>query len=157
MKTDDADKLLDAGLSLVDKISQLLEGVRDNIYVNEYIMTMFPNVVEDKKEPKKSDRLAKKRREYDATYAGVEYILAGNAGSAANVVTVDAELLGVRTIFNTVAIYGFSQAAPGKRPCGCHIRPLCANCQHCAADRLGGSGIRHGCGKAEKWGRSRTL
>lgn len=105
MKTDDADKLLDAGLSLVDKISQLLEGVRDNIYVNEYIMTMFPNVVEDKKEPKNLTDLAKKRREYDATYAGVEYILAGNAGSAANVVTVDAELLGVRTIFNTVAIF----------------------------------------------------
>ncbi len=105
VKTDDADKLLDAGLSLIDKISQLLEGVRDNIYVNEYIMTTFPNVVDDKKEPKNLTDLAKKRREYDATYAGVEYILAGNASSTANVVTVDAELLGVRTIFNTVAIF----------------------------------------------------
>lgn len=105
VNTDEADKLLSAGLSLIDKLQQMLEGVRDNIYVNEYIMTTFPNVVEDRETPEKLTDLEKMRRQYDATYAGVEYILAGNASSGANMVFVDGEILGIRTIFNTVAIF----------------------------------------------------
>lgn len=103
--TKKAENILNAGLSLVDTLANMLEGVRDSIYVNEYIMTTFPNVVDAKETPKDQSDLEKMRAQYNATVAGVEYILIGKTDSSANVLAVDAELLGIRTIFNTVAIF----------------------------------------------------
>jgi len=98
--------ILDAGLSLIDTIAGMVEGVRDNLYVNEYIMTTFPNIVGSNIDVKKElTALQQKRMEYNATTAGVEYILIGGYDSSANILLVDAELLGIRTIFNTAAIF----------------------------------------------------
>ena len=98
--------ILDAGLSLIDTIAGMVEGVRDNLYVNEYIMTTFPNIVGSKIDVEKElTALQQKRKDYNATIAGVEYILIGGTDSSANVLLVDAELLGIRTIFNTAAIF----------------------------------------------------
>lgn len=105
VKTDDATNILNAGLSLIEMLEDALEGVRDSVYVNEYIMTTFPNVVTVKKESDDLTALQAKRKEYRPTVAGAEYILIGSTNSNANVIAVDAELLGVRTIFNTTAIF----------------------------------------------------
>lgn len=104
VKTDDVTNILNAGLSLIDMLGDVLEGIRDSVYVNEYILDTFPNVVSVKNEGDLTD-LQKKRKEYRATTAGVEYILIGNTDSDVNVLGVDAELLGIRTIFNIVAIF----------------------------------------------------
>lgn len=103
----DITKIFDAGLNLVDSLlSMMAEGVRDNIYVNEYIMTTFPNIVDEQDyDPSTATKLQQKRHEYNATNAGEEYILVGKADAEDNVNGAKARLLGVRTIFNTVAIF----------------------------------------------------
>lgn len=107
VNTDNATDIMDAGLSLISALEGALEGVRDNVYVNEYIMSVFPNVVAVKDLP--DDLTALQQRRFDAekiaTVAGVEYLLIGGTDSGFNVLGVDAELLGIRSIFNTVAIF----------------------------------------------------
>lgn len=106
VSTDNAEDIFNAGLSLTDTLLEALEGVRDNLYVNEYIMSTFPNVVREAyAEEENTTALQQKLQEYSATAAGVEYILIGNPDSGHNVNLVDAELLGMRTIFNSVAIF----------------------------------------------------
>ncbi len=108
--TEETENILNAGLSLVSALEGMLEGVRDNLYVNEYVMSMFSNVVmarENEKNPPNFTELQKRR--YDAgqtaTVAGVEYILIGGTDSGLNMLGVDAEILGIRLIFNTAAIF----------------------------------------------------
>ncbi len=99
--------IMEAGLALVRMLEDVLEGVRDNLYVNEYILATFPNVVMAKDLPDDLTQLQQRRfdAEQIATVAGVEYLLIGGTDSSLNVLGVDAELLGVRSIFNTVAIF----------------------------------------------------
>lgn len=99
------EKVMEIGIALVDRLVAILEEARDSIYVNEYIMTTFPNVVDSKETPSNQTDLMKKRAEYNATLAEVEYILTGKADTGSSVLIVDGELLGIRTIFNTVAIF----------------------------------------------------
>lgn len=103
--TSNGEKVMDMGIQLVDGLVAILEEARDSIYVNEYIMTTFPNVVDSKDMPSEQTDLMKKRAEYAATLAEVEYILTGNPDSDGSVLTIEAELLGIRTIFNSVAIF----------------------------------------------------
>ena len=107
VNTDNATEIMDAGLSLISALEGALEGVRDNIYVNEYIMSVFPNVVMAKDMPDDLTDLQQRRFDAEkiATMAGVEYLLIGGTDSSANVLLVDAELLGIRSVFNTVAIF----------------------------------------------------
>ena len=103
--TSNGEKVMDMGIQLVDGLVAILKEARDSIYVNEYIMTTFPNVVDSKDMPSEQTDLMKKRAEYAATLAEVEYILTGNPDSDGSVLTIEAELLGIRTIFNSVAIF----------------------------------------------------
>ena len=103
--TSNGEKVMDMGIQLVDGLVAILEEARDSIYVNEYIMTTFPNVVDSKDMPSEQTDLMKKRAEYAATLAEVEYILTGNPDSDGSVLTIEAELLGIRTIFNLSLIH----------------------------------------------------
>lgn len=108
LDTSSVDIILNMGTVLVDTITNILTNARDGIYVNEYIMSTFPNVVDDNpvriNESEFTD-LMKKRNSYNATIAEVEYIITGNANTKESVMTVEAQLLAFRTIFNTVAIF----------------------------------------------------
>lgn len=103
--SEDAIWIMEAGLSFIDKLVDSLEGIRDNLYVNEYIMMTFPNVVDTKKAQEEAAPLEKMRKQYSASEAEVEYILSGLCNSAASELAVDGKILGVRTIFNTIAIF----------------------------------------------------
>ena len=103
----DQKQLFTAGLNLVSSLTAMMgEGVRDSIYVNEYAMLTFPNIVDDRNFSESSaTQLQLTRHNYNATNAGVEYILVGKPDAEANVNGVKVRLLGTRTIFNTVAIF----------------------------------------------------
>lgn len=81
-----AKKLLEAGLNFIEGIANLLENARDNLYVDAYVMSMFPNYKEHYKEydtnKTKSDILASPRGEYLASYAEVEYVITGGGKGA---------------------------------------------------------------------------
>lgn len=103
----DQTHLFNAGLNLVKSLTLILgEGMRDDIYTNEYVMTTFPNIVADRDfDEGSATKLQSARHKYNATNAGVEYILVGKDDAEDNVKGVKARLLGTRTIFNTVAIF----------------------------------------------------
>jgi len=78
--------LLEAGLNFIEGIADLLENARDNLYVDAYVMSMFPNYKEHYKEydanKATSDILAAPRGEYLASYAEVEYVITGGGKGA---------------------------------------------------------------------------
>lgn len=114
-KNIDVEQTMQSGLNLIQGIAEMLEGARDNLYVNEYVLITFPNVVHhynmDEKAREKKEKeivthlLDKDYNTYNATQAEVEYIITGNPDTKASVVNIEARLLGIRTILNLVAIF----------------------------------------------------
>lgn len=127
--TEEAGAVMNAGLAFMDMLGSLLEGARDRIYVDEYILRTFPNAVYHYN-MSQSDRDTSVRQadspgtkydtewdsgpdyllednywKYCATEAEVEYILTGIADGSRAVDNVEARLLGIRTILNGVAIF----------------------------------------------------
>lgn len=104
--------VMQIGLNLFDKIGNFLEGLRDNLYVDAYAMTHFPNYAEHyAKEGSESSELVKKYGDYCASRAEVEYIIAGKSGTYGagfgyqNVNTVQGKLFCIRMLFNSLAIF----------------------------------------------------
>lgn len=106
---------MNVGLDLLAKLGDLLEDGRDNLYVNAYIMTMFPNyrdhykLVEDNETEK---QLSEEYKDYQASFAEVEYIITGKTGvqgesgfGEESVESMRAKLLGTRMLFNMISIY----------------------------------------------------
>lgn len=121
---DDVTNTMNAGLVLIDKIGQFLNDSRDNLYLNEYILMTFPNVVhhynldKSERETHNSNVESKKHgnkavmhiveepySKYNATQAEVEYIITGDPNTETSVAKVTAMLLGIRTLLNMVSIF----------------------------------------------------
>ncbi len=95
---------------IFDKILQMLENGRDSLYIAQYIVTYFPNYVDNYKATDSAPAATAKfnsapYKSYCASQAEVEYILTGKTDTGASVTTVKAMLLGVRTAFNLAAIF----------------------------------------------------
>ncbi len=115
MDTENTSAILSAGLDLIEKIGQVLEGARDSLYINEYAIAYFPNYVQhynaaDSDLAKDADNAyliddSKYFAPYNASQAELEYILTGNANATASVATISAQLLGIRMALNTAAIF----------------------------------------------------
>lgn len=111
LNTDSGLKLLKAASSLVDTLLSLLEGGRDSLYLNQYIVSYFPNYVDNYKVTSGASDMTKKFNEggayepYCANQVEVEYVLTGQRKGRTSVLEVQAMLLGVRTAFNLIAIF----------------------------------------------------
>jgi len=114
-------KVLDLGTNLLAGLGTMLENARDNLYVDAYVMSMFPNykVWKDWKEgnikeeempkyfqpPYEADNMS-----YNASYAAVEYIITGKGGGdgkgfgQASVEAIRLKLFGTRMMFNSLSI-----------------------------------------------------
>ena len=113
MDTENVVKLLSAGLDLIEKIGKVLEDARDSLYLNEYIISYFPNYVQHYNAT--NSPLGKKGADlisdssyytsFNATQAELEYVLSGNADTGASILSASAKLTAVRMIFNTIAIF----------------------------------------------------
>ena len=115
MDTENTSAILSAGLDLIEKIGDVLEGARDSLYINEYAIAYFPNYVQhynaaDSDLAKDADNAylideSKYFAPYNASQAELEYILTGNPDAKASVATISAQLLGIRMALNTAAIF----------------------------------------------------
>lgn len=107
--TKDTSATMEQGLNIIEHIIGLLEGLRDDVYVNEYILTSFPNLVDHYYNADKSTFMKKLKNEpysqYNANYAEVEYILTGEAEGTKCALKMEGRLLGIRTIMNMAAIF----------------------------------------------------
>jgi hypothetical protein len=95
------------GTSIKDNIM----NIRDNLYINEYILGTFKNSLtlskqKDKKMTERDlrDELMDKRKTYFNT-SEVEYILTGNKDERFNEYAIKAEILLIRFALNTLYIY----------------------------------------------------
>lgn len=106
-------KVMKTGLNLFDKIAGFLEGLRDNLYVDAYVMTHFPNYAEHYVKPDSEEA-----KEFLGTYGGycaslaeVEYIISGimrdvgEGFGSKSVSSVQGKLFCIRMLFNTLAIF----------------------------------------------------
>lgn len=106
-------QVMKTGLDLFDKIAGFLEGLRDNLYVDAYVMTHFPNYAEHYVKPDSEEA-----KEFLGTYGGycaslaeVEYIISGIMGDVGegfgskSVSSVQGKLFCIRMLFNTLAIF----------------------------------------------------
>lgn len=102
-----------SGMEFLEKIGELLknslEGMRDSMYINEYVMGVFKNNLTQNTAhgnlPEKDfSGILKSRRNtwYDAE---VEYILSGMKNQQKNTYAVEVQILLVRFALNTLAIY----------------------------------------------------
>ncbi len=103
-------EVLSGVTDIFDKLLQLLEDQRDSLYIAQYIVTYFPNYVNNYKATDSAPAATAKfnsapYKNYCATQAEVEYILTGKTDTGASITTVKAMLLGVRTAFNLAAIF----------------------------------------------------
>lgn len=103
-------EVLSGVTGIFDKLLAMLESQRDSLYIAQYIITYFPNYVNNYKAtgsapPSTAKFNASPYEDYCATKAEVEYILTGNTDTGVSVTTVKAMLLGVRTAFNLAAIF----------------------------------------------------
>ncbi|WP_283123928.1 DUF5702 domain-containing protein [Angelakisella massiliensis] len=115
MDSEETSALIGAGLDLIKKIGEVLEGARDSLYINEYAIAYFPNYVQhynavDKDIAKNAQNAylmdtSKYFYEYNATQAELEYILTGDADTGSSVANISARLLGIRMALNTAAIF----------------------------------------------------
>ena len=115
MDSEETSALIGAGLDLIKKIGEVLEGARDSLYINEYAIAYFPNYVQhynavDKDIAKKAQNAylmdaSKYFYDYNATQAELEYILTGDANTGTSVANISARLLGIRMALNTAAIF----------------------------------------------------
>ena len=114
LDNDNSVALLQAGLNLLNAIESFLENARDSLYVNEYIISYFPNYVQHYNAPDSplAQNHSNKRliddkdyyKSFNASQAELEYILIGDASAAKNVAGVSAKLTAIRMVFNTAAI-----------------------------------------------------
>ncbi len=102
-------KVLNIGLTLINYIGNFLESGRDNLYVNAYVMTTFPNYKEHYKDGKEWET-----KDYLASYAEVEYIITGAGGEyvdgdkgfgTLSVESMRGRLFGVRTLLNALSMF----------------------------------------------------
>ena len=115
IENDSSSALLQAGLDLLNAVAAVLEGARDSLYVNEYIISYFPNYVQHYHavdSPLAKDHSNSRLIDPDSYYepfnasqAELEYVLVGDSNAAANVGRVSARLTAVRMVFNTAAIF----------------------------------------------------
>lgn len=117
MDFDNVDLFLDEGLSFIGKITKALtEDVRDNLYVNEYILGNFRNHVHHHNMQLKpvttypdkimAEHLLKTPYTNTSyTVAEVEYILSGKTNAVMSLINVKSKLLGIRTVLNMAAIF----------------------------------------------------
>lgn len=115
MDTDNTLSLLNAAMNILDTIGNALEGARDSLYIDEYIIAYFPNYVQHYNATDKDIAQKASNKEltsedsyykpYNATLAEVEYVLSGNPDSSLSVLDVEAKITAVRMAFNTAAIF----------------------------------------------------
>lgn len=131
-------KLLEVAKQLIEKLGEILSGLpekgRDNLYINAYITSTFPNYYdyrkygeylneeayeEHKDELKKlSSSFQKEYWDYIATYASVEYIITGSGAGRGEVfgdisdgagvesiAKIKTKLFGTRMIFNCLSMF----------------------------------------------------
>lgn len=117
--------ILSTGLELIESVGTLLEKSRDNLYVNAYVMSTFPNYKEHYKgydTAKSSYLLSNGRDKYLASYAEVEFIVTGAGANGKTVVEAGAfaenakgfgnmsvwsmrtRLFGTRMLFNSISM-----------------------------------------------------
>jgi len=100
-----------SGLDFLSGISEIfMDGIynlRDEIYINEYIMGSFANYTTDlEKDLDLRGNLMKNRPVFfDANHADVEYILGGFESEKENINAVKAQITLVRFVLNVIAIY----------------------------------------------------
>jgi len=100
-----------SGLDFLSGISEIfMDGIynlRDEIYINEYIMGSFANYTTDlEKDLDLRGNLMKNRPVFfDANHADVEYILGGFESEKENINAVKAQITLVRFALNVIAIY----------------------------------------------------
>lgn len=113
-------KTSNAGNLLMNSLADLMEGARDNLYVDAYVMSMFPNYKEwkDWKDTGKSDLKAlnapyengEGKTSYNASYGAVEYVITGAKGTTEegfgenSVEAMRVKLFGTRMLFNALSI-----------------------------------------------------
>lgn len=99
------------GLSIISQFSDMfvdgLYNLRDEIFINEYIMGNFANCTTDLgKDLDLRGRPMKDRPVFfDANNADVEYVLWGSENESTNILVVKAQITLVRFALNTIAIY----------------------------------------------------
>ncbi|MCX7920464.1 MAG: DUF5702 domain-containing protein [Clostridia bacterium] len=113
-KTDSSEKGLAWVTELFKVIEKGLEGMRDELYVNEYAMGMFKNTITDKfaNDPNKKieperdlrDNLKSTRKTFFEK-SEIEYILIGSSDENMNAYAVQGEILLIRFALNTIYIY----------------------------------------------------
>lgn len=111
------DAIFNAGEIFINSIGGFLIDSTNNIYINEYIMQNFANVVhqrnmKDKNPPigidsDKDNKDAIDNKLADKVYnvSEIEYILTGEEASELSVVEIYGQILGIRILFNTIAIF----------------------------------------------------
>jgi len=116
-------RLLNIGGTLIDKLGELLEKARDNLYVNAYVMTTFPNYKDhylnhELPTNKNCYIFSNGKESYLASYAEVEYIVTGAGEKIENgklsfdgnfgQMSRDAmrvRLFGTRLLFNAMSMF----------------------------------------------------
>ncbi len=101
---------LDFVANLGSLIKKSLLNIRDNLYINEYIMGSFKNSLTNKKikgavtERDLRDNIKNSRKTFFKT-SEVEYVLSGNKDEKFNEYSIKAEILLIRFALNTLYIY----------------------------------------------------
>jgi len=112
MKYDSPESLLTATHMIVKKITELFTTLRDEIYVNEYVLTYFTNLTSQP-----SDHLLANQES--------EYILYGLPSCRLNMGAAEAELFLVRTAFRTMeALMQPNLVAASTSPMGVFLAAL---------------------------------
>ncbi|WP_235832688.1 DUF5702 domain-containing protein, partial [Acetivibrio mesophilus] len=99
------------GLNYISELSDIfadgIYNLRDEIYINEYIMGSFANYSTDMEKDLdlRGDLMKNRPVFFDANNADVEYILGGFANEEKNIDTVKAQITLVRFALNVIAIY----------------------------------------------------
>ena len=117
--------ILNVGQNLIAKLGDLLEEARDNLYVDAYVMSMFPNYKDHYKgydKAKGTSILSEDREKYLASYAEVEFIVTGAGANGSTVVadkvfaegadgfgnmsvwSMRTRLFGTRMLFNSISM-----------------------------------------------------
>ncbi|MCX7921386.1 MAG: DUF5702 domain-containing protein [Clostridia bacterium] len=93
------------------RLAEGLKSMRDEMYVNEYIMGTFLNTLSEKTAEKdlggdiKKESKDKQKRKTYFNDCEVEYIIGGDKSESANLTRVKAQILLVRFALNTLSIY----------------------------------------------------
>ena len=116
------DKLLSVASSLITQLGNMFEGARDNLYVDAYIMSTFPNYYSHYQKRAEGDNAKDKLfsgvyKDYNASLAEVEYIITGGGDNTESWSTNPAEfgtdsveafkgkLFGFRLMMNAISMF----------------------------------------------------